>query len=235
MIKQNIIFIIFLTFGMSAFTQSDINQFDEDGKRHGVWKKNFENTRSLRYVGQFEHGKEVGLFKYYQKIGRTSKLAATKEFNENDNSAYVKFVSLSGKTISEGKMKGKDYVGKWTYYHKNSEKIMTIENYSDHGQLHGVKTVFYSNQQISEEVNYQNGKKEGKETHYAPTGVAVKVYNYVEDQLHGEAKHYDERGKLTIEGQYKKNKKTGIWKYYKNGEYMDQKDFTYDPNFKGKQ
>ena len=41
----------------------DINQFDAEGKRHGVWKKNFEGTDQLRYEGEFDHGKEIDWLK----------------------------------------------------------------------------------------------------------------------------------------------------------------------------
>ncbi len=38
-------------------------------------------------------------------------LSATKEFNENDNRADVKFFTSTGKVICEGNMDGKKYVG----------------------------------------------------------------------------------------------------------------------------
>ena len=53
----------------------DINQFDESGKRHGVWKKYFEGTKQLRYEGKFDHGKEVGKFLFhslYHRFNRSS-------------------------------------------------------------------------------------------------------------------------------------------------------------------
>ena len=65
MIKQNLNFIILLTFAtVLCGAQTSINQLDTNGKRHGKWQKNFEGTKSLRYQGQFEHGKEVGTFTY---------------------------------------------------------------------------------------------------------------------------------------------------------------------------
>ena len=39
----------------------EINKFDSNGLRHGIWKKNFSGTKSIRYEGQFKHGKEVGI------------------------------------------------------------------------------------------------------------------------------------------------------------------------------
>jgi antitoxin component YwqK of YwqJK toxin-antitoxin module len=213
----------------------EINQFDADGQRHGKWSKNFEDTDQMRYQGQFDHGKEIGLFNYYKLIGKKSKLAATKEFNANDNTAQVKFLSLGGKIISEGKMTDKLFVGKWVYYHKNSDVIMTIENYNEQGELHGKKQVFYDNAQLAEEIDYVNGKMHGTSKHYAVNGVLVKSYIYENDELHGMSKHYDGNGTILIDGRYKRGKKTGVWNYYSNGKVVKQKDYTYIPKYKKKQ
>ncbi|RZW49663.1 MAG: toxin-antitoxin system YwqK family antitoxin [Flavobacteriaceae bacterium] len=216
-------------------SQNPVNQFDANGERHGIWTKNFEGTKEVRYSGQFEHGKEIGEFKYYQIVGTKSKLAATKIFNPDNDIAEVTFLTLKGKPISEGKMKGKLYIGKWVYYHKNSDVIMTIENYNDQGQLHGPKSVFYDTGAKAEELNYVNGKLQGESKYYSLDGVLVKSYIYDNAELHGMSKHYNGNGDLVIEGPYKRGKKTGIWKYYRNGELYDQKDFTYVPKFKKKQ
>ena len=110
----------------SLVNAQDINQFDESGKRHGLWKKYFEETKQLRYEGQFNHGKEVGEFKFYKLVKKKSVLTATKIFDV-DGSAYVKFLTSTGKIISEGKQVGKLYVGEWKYYHNKSDKVMTLE------------------------------------------------------------------------------------------------------------
>ncbi len=233
MIKQKIIFIISLTLiVINVRGQVAINQYDEDGKRHGKWSKNFENTDLIRYEGQFNHGKETGEFRFYQKIGKTSKLAAIKVFDENTGIADVRFLTLKGKVISEGKMRGKAYVGKWKYYHKNSDRLMSVEHFNDDGLLDGKKSVYYSNGQLAEEMTFSLGKKEGTSTYYAPDGKLMKVYEYRDDQLHGPSKHYDDNGLIMIEGSYRNGKKHGIWNYYKNGEFFEEKNFSLAPRRK---
>lgn len=236
MIKQKLRFIILLTFvSVMGWSQTDINQLDTDGNRHGTWRKNFDGTDQIRYEGQFEHGKEVGQFKFYQIVGKKSKLAATKDFNHDNDLTQVTFYTLKGMVMSKGKMRGKTYVGEWLYYHKNSKVLMTKEIYNDEGQLNGLKKVFYENGQLAEETPYRNGKIHGEVNYYSEDGVLVKTYNYENDQLHGPSKHFNRAGAVTVEGSYKRNKKTGIWKYYANGELVDQKDFTYIPKYKKKQ
>jgi antitoxin component YwqK of YwqJK toxin-antitoxin module len=212
----------------------DINQFDAEGKRHGVWKKNFEGTDQLRYEGEFDHGKEIGLFKFYILVKKKSVLSATKLFNANDDSAEVKFLTSRGKTISEGEMVGKTYVGKWIYYHKNSDKIMTIETYDDNGVLQGERLVYYDNGQLAEKANYINGKIEGLSEVYSLKGVVLKSFMYENGELHGPSKSFNGKGEMLSEGQYKRGKKTGIWKFYENNKLIDEKNFTYVPKLQKK-
>ena len=61
---KNILFLFVFLLPVLASAQ-DVNQLDADGKRHGIWKKNFENTKILRYQGEFFHGKEIGVFTFY--------------------------------------------------------------------------------------------------------------------------------------------------------------------------
>lgn len=227
MIKQNIQFIVLLTFSLNVLVaQESINQFDENGNRHGKWSKNFEGTNQLRYKGQFEHGKETGLFHYYQMVGKKSLLAATKDFDPESGLAKTTFLSLKGLPISTGIMKGKLYVGEWIYYHKNSEQPMTVEQYNEEGKLNGDKKVYYENGQLAEHTIYEDGKLNGDALYYSEDGVLIKQYIYVDDQLHGLSKHYNGAGRLILEGNYKNGKKHGIWRYYRNGELYEEKDFS---------
>ena len=82
-----ILFITTLTFAQNT------NQFDANGKRHGIWKKTYEGTDVLRYEGEFYHDKAIGLVKFYKYIRKKAVLTATKKFNKTDNLAYVTFLS----------------------------------------------------------------------------------------------------------------------------------------------
>jgi len=226
---------VILLFFVSAFSWAqNINQLDADGKRHGIWKKNFEGTNQLRYQGQFNHGKEIGLFKFYLLVKKKSILSATKLFNANDNSAEVKFLASNGKIISEGKMVGKTYVGKWTYYHKNSDKIMTLETYDDKGVLQGDRLVYYANGQLAEKTTYIDGKIQGLSEVYSLKGVVLKSFIYVNGELNGISKAYNGKGELLSEGNFKNGKKSGIWKFYENNKLIDEKDFNNVPKLQKK-
>ena len=204
----------------------DINQFDANGKREGVWKKDFEGTKILRYQGQFSHGKEIDTFKFYKKTGNKSTLSAVKVFNPNNDIATVEFLSSSKKVISKGKMNGKLYIGDWVYYHKNSDKIMITETYNDNGKLNGERLVYYDNGKLAERAFYKDGKLDGKSIWYSEKEIVLKDFTYVNDKLQGVSKYYDLDGNLLAEGAYKNDKKDGIWNFYKDGELDDTKDYT---------
>lgn len=232
MIKQNIIFIIFLTFAtLNVQAQEVYNQFDENQERHGKWKKNFKDTKQVRYEGQFEHGKEIGLFKFYKLVRKKSVLTATKAFNLNNDITEVTFLASNGGIISKGNMNGKKYIGEWLYYHNDSDKVMTKENYNDEGLLDGEKLIYFENGQLAEQLLYENGKKEGNVKNYSEKGIVIKDYNYKTGELHGSYKDYTPKGELIVEGQFKNGKKHSIWKYYENGELTKEKNFSNQKSF----
>lgn len=227
MIKQNIslsfIFTIILTF---TYAQESVNQFDKNGKRHGLWTKNYYQTNQKRYEGNFKHGKEIDTFKYYTLSKGKSVLSATKVFNEADSIAKVVFYTSKKKIISKGNMNGKRYMGKWVFYHKNSDKIMIVEYYNDEGQLNGERIVFYKSGITAEKANYINGKLTGNFKRFSEANVLLRNANYKNDQLNGKTTNYDANGKIASEGHYAKDKKVGIWKYYKNGKISKEIDHT---------
>jgi len=102
---MKLVYTLLLAFFTLFSVAQDVNQLDENGERHGVWKKNFEGTKLLRYQGQFEHGKEVGTFKFYKNIESQSVLTATRTFKPNSDLADVKFYSSTKNLISEGQMR----------------------------------------------------------------------------------------------------------------------------------
>ncbi|PVW13500.1 toxin-antitoxin system YwqK family antitoxin [Marixanthomonas spongiae] len=199
-----------------SIAQENVNQLDENGKRHGVWKKYYPGTQQLRYEGQFDHGKEIGTFNFYCKACNGQPMAV-KNFSSEGTKAYVRYFTIKGKLVSEGEMEGKNRIGEWVYYHAGSNAVMTREYYKN-GKLDGTKTTYYPNGTKTEETHYENGLKHGESKFYSPQGVLLKQLNYEADKLSGKAVHYDDNGTLTIKGHYKKGKKYGLWQYFKNGE-----------------
>ena len=224
MLLHRYLFIVTLIFSVNTtLAQDKINQYDADGNRHGVWKKYYESSDQLRYEGTFDHGKEIGVFKYYCGDCEDNP-TVIKTFNDNDSSAHVQFLTVKGKLVSEGKMIGKDRIGEWVYYHKSSDKVMTREFYKK-GKLEGMKVTYYTNDQITEETEYKNGLKEGIDNFYSPEGIQIKKLLYKNGLMHGPAYYYDSKGSIILEGNYKEGKKDGLWKHYKDGVLIKEETF----------
>jgi antitoxin component YwqK of YwqJK toxin-antitoxin module len=222
---KTIYFIVICLVTNLTFAQQ-INQFDAQGKRHGVWKKNFEKTKVLRYQGEFNHGKEVGVFKFYKSVNNKAVLSATKNFQTDTDLVEVKFYASNKKVISEGNMRGKLHIGKWLYYHNKSNQLMTEEFYNDKGELDGEKKIYYLDGTLAESAWYKSGKVDGESKWYSKTGVLIRFFNYKNGELHGKFQDFDDNGVLAKEGQYQKDRRHGVWKFYKNGKLDKEKDFT---------
>lgn len=194
------------------FGQS-INQLNDNGLKQGVWKGYYKDSKNLRYEGQFDNGKEVGLFKFYDDT-KPVKLKATREF-DNQGGAYTIFYNGKHK-VSEGMVRNKVYEGKWIYYHYNSPAIMTEENYAD-GKLHGTRKVFYESGKLAEEITYLEGLKHGAYKRYSENDVVFESSFYVRDKKHGPCIIKEADDKVIEEGVYKNGLRVGIWKHYVNG------------------
>ncbi len=196
-------------------SQEDINQLDAQGARHGLWKKKYPDSDQLRYEGTFEHGKEVGVFKFYcEDCGKQP--TAIRTFNKKDKSVFVQYFTAKGKLVSEGGMVDRDREGEWKYYHEKSDRVMSREFYKN-GKLNGTQTTYYPDGAKTEELNFVNDVREGENLYYSPEGVVIKKLQYRNGQLQGPAFYYDASGVLVIEGFYKDGQKHGLWKYFKNG------------------
>lgn len=215
---------LLLISGIIAHAQEKINQLDSEGRRHGLWKKYYdEDENQLRYEGTFEHGREKGLFRFYQP-GQDHP-AATKLFSVENDTVEVKFFTQRKNLISEGKMKDSLRIGLWKYYHQNSDKLMMTENYKN-GNLEGEKITYYENGTPAERSFYSNGQLEGEKIMYSVKGVVLEHLTYTNGELHGPAKFYNGKGELVTEGNYKNDRHYGVWKYYENGKLKQEKDFS---------
>jgi antitoxin component YwqK of YwqJK toxin-antitoxin module len=209
---------LLLLFSLSMFAQ-ETNKLDSNGEKHGNWKGIYEVSKRLRYEGVFEHGKEIGVFKFYDDT-KDKKVIATREFNSKDNSCYTIFYNQKGNKVSEGRVINKQFEGEWKYYHENSAVIMTLENYSK-GKLQGVRKVYYKSEKIAEETTYKNGVKEGIYKKYTENGVVLEESNFKNNQYEGLAIFKTADNQLAGQGTFKNGKKVGMWKILEKGKLID--------------
>lgn len=214
---------------ISLFSQVDNNKLDEKGKKNGPWKGIFEDTKNPKYEGTFEHGKEVGVFTFFDNT-KTKTVVATRQFNPKDNSAYTIFYDKNKNKVSEGNVVLKLYQGEWKYYHKASKSIMATENYSK-GKLEGLRSVFYPNGKIAEEIIYKNNLKNGLYKRYTETGIIIEESNYQNDKFEGLAIFRDaDDGTIVSKGKFVNGKKSGIWQFFEKGKLVKETNMSYSQN-----
>ena len=219
---------IFFLFLVTNLVHSQIiNQLDENGKKNGLWRGYYAESKRIRYEGTFDHGKEIGIFKFFDDTKKGT-LIATREFNVKDKSCYTIFYNQNNNKVSEGKVVDKKFEGKWKYYHEDSPLIMTEEFYLD-GKLEGTRKVYYKSGKIAEETNYKNGIKEGQYRNYAENGIVLEESNYVNGEYDGITIFRSAENKITGKGLYKNGKKVGIWKILQKDKLVDV-----NMNIKGK-
>ena len=216
--------LMFIAMSFSASAQTETNKLDAQGKKHGLWKGIYAESKRPRYEGTFDHGKETGTFKFFDDT-KAGTVVATREFNPKDGSAYTIFYKDGKYKVSEGKEVNRLYEGEWKYYHENLPDIMTVEHYKA-GKLHGKRTVYYrgsgikGEENIAEEANYVNGLKDGPYKSYTMKGAVLEDSNYKKDQLDGAAVYKDPLGNLVSKGTFKEGKKVGVWEFYENGKLV---------------
>lgn len=224
------IILLFLVTTNGSFSQNDFNKLDEKGLKNGVWKGFYEESKRPRYEGTFEHGKEIGTFKFFDDT-KAGTVIATREFNKKDNSCYTIFYNQNKNKVSEGKVVNKIYEGEWLYYHEDLPSIMAREFYKK-GKLNGKRTVYFKNNKVAEEVNYINGLKEGAYKHYAENGILLEESNYVKGEFHGDAIFRDPEGNVVAKGKFKNGKKVGMWQFYEQGKLVSEENMSYPKKVK---
>lgn len=217
---RSLFFFLILMVSGTSIAQEKINQLDEQGRRTGVWKKYYDN-KNIRYEGQFEAGKEIGVFNYYGELNPNHPIVV-KTFSATSDSAKVSFFYDDATLESEGTMIGKNRIGKWTYYNTDGKTIISEENY-ENGLLNGKAMTYFAPDKITEVLTFKNGALHGKVLRYSSEGILMDDLRYVNGKLHGPAKYYNVAGKLVRKGFYENDDKVGNWEYFENGEPITAK------------
>ena len=208
-------------FSHNVFAQD--NKLDDNGLKHGLWKGYFEPSKRVKYEGTFIHGKESGIFTFYDDT-KVHSVLATRDFTKGDNSAYNIFYDVKKNIVSEGNLVNKEYDGPWKYYHQASKVIMTLEHYKN-GKLHGKRETYFPNGKLAEEGNYVYGVQQGNYKKYNAKGGILEDVNYKNGQVDGIAIYNDGDGKLASKGPYINGLKKGYWEFYKNGKLIKKEKY----------
>lgn len=204
----------------SLIAQSTTNNLDVNGKKDGLWRGVYTESKRPKYEGTFSHGKEVGLFKFFDDT-KAGSLIATREFNATNMVAYTTFYDQNKNKVSEGKVVNRLFEGEWKYYHQASTLIMTVENYSK-GKLEGLRSVYYINGKVAEEQYYKSNQKNGSYKKYAENGIVLEESIYKNNLYDGIAIFRDPDGSMVSKGKFTTGKKTGLWSFFEKGKLVKE-------------
>lgn len=208
---------IFLLGSSIMFGQNALNQ---KGNRHGKWSGIYEDTKNLRYEGEFNDGKEIGVFYLYDNT-KKKVVISTRDYTRKDGLVLETFFDQAGNKISEGTLKNKQKHGKWTYYFKGSKQVMSEDNYLN-GKLNGESKTYFKNGVLLESKNYKDDLLEGKYQRFSEKKLLLHNLMYVNGKLNGPGEYYTSSGKIYTKGEYKDNMKIGKWPVFdKNGKEVE--------------
>ena len=99
------------------------------------------------------------------------------------------------------------------------------KEYFKNGEEHGTHEFFHDSGKIKTRTYFKEGKKEGTEEHYDENGLLEMKSEYKNDLQHGISEIFYSSfhdlsptdvgyGKLYSKGQYKEDRKIGIWEWY---------------------
>lgn len=202
----------------------------EDGNRQGMGQTYYASgEKAMTY--QYTANKADGIFKTLFENGKVSTLANYKD--DKLNGVYQSY-HRNQKLKSEGQYLNGHMVGSWAHYYSNG-RVERKGAYDDEGNAQG-EWLYYDAQGIlTEKRPFDDAdRRQGPNTHYYNNKLHV-VYTYKKGVLTGSVfydtagkelgkygsddgsyatRNYFATGQLQSEGNYKKGKEDGVWKYY---------------------
>jgi antitoxin component YwqK of YwqJK toxin-antitoxin module len=186
--------------------KGDINKTDAQGRKQGVWIKNFENGKPS-YKASFVDDKPVGeLLRYYP----SGKLKAKIIYSGNVGRATM--YNETEKMIAKGNYINNKKDSVWMYYN-DREELTAREQYVN-GLRNGKSFIYYPSGKLSEETNWVNDIKDGPWIQYYESGVVKMKSAYQANKIHGDYTFYFEGGRKEIIGRYYQGIEDGKWYYY---------------------
>lgn len=213
-----VVLLLFFCGIFSISAQEKLNQFNKSGERIGNWVRYYDNGK-IRYQGQFENGKEVGVFKFYSMVNSENPIII-KTFSEKTGIANVEFFSEEGLLESQGEMQDENRIGRWLFYLSDGKTLVSEENYKK-GVLNGESKTYYRSGKITEIKHYEDGKLKGNLKRFSDEGILLDDLNYENGKLNGLANYYNTFGKLRSTGSYVNDERVGKWHYFENEEEVN--------------
>jgi antitoxin component YwqK of YwqJK toxin-antitoxin module len=201
--------LLWTVFMLSGVALQGQNQLDEQDRKTGPWKVEYENGRTL-YEANFKEGRPVGeLVRYYE----SGAVRARMMFDTLEDLSFTRMYYKNGKQAAEGWYADQAKDSVWTYYSEFDGTIRIQEPYED-GNLQGMVRSYYPSGKISEEVAWLENKKQGSWKQYYENGSLRLKCRYENDMLNGLYEVFSADSTIKVRGAYLENNSNGIWSFY---------------------
>jgi len=84
--------------------------------------------------------------------------------------------------------------GKWFVYYGDGKQVKVEVNYKQ-GKPHGDRVSYFENGQMHQQAHFEDGQRSGKVTEWAEAGNKIAEANYVNGQIEGDVKRFDNEKK----------------------------------------
>ncbi|NVK83195.1 MAG: hypothetical protein HWE21_02675 [Cytophagia bacterium] len=149
---------------------------------------------SVMSQGEYESGKEHGLWKYWYPSGKLQL-----EANFDNGTPH----------------------GPWNWYFESGSPS-SINNYYK-GMLHGFNANYHFTGVLSDSGRYVNGRLQGPWAYYTESGRLMVKGSFERDYQQGKWVTFYENGQKSTEGSYLEGDKTGPWNYWaENGQKISE-------------
>lgn len=206
--------IVFIIIHFGSISQ---NLIDNQGRKQGEWIKYFENSKVPMYKGEFKDDLPIGKFIYYYPSSKIKAIVNHDDSGRSESFLYHENKNLMAYGIYINQKK--DSI--WTHYGP-SERISFSETYQN-GVLNGKKIIYYVPEdpydnkiEISQELNFLNGRLNGECMDYFPGGILKKKCSYNNGVYDGIVTHYHPSGQIMLTERWKNRKPHGWWITYNN-------------------
>lgn len=201
--------------------KENINRYNKDGKKEGVWRE-FYNNGNIKEEKSYLNGKLHGFFKIYNEEGKL--LDAIKYENgevnlkSNDIETDIEIKEEYDKNenlVYQGSYRKDIPIGIHRYFNNNGKVTKSII-YDIYGNL------------IAEGIVLINGIEEGDWIYYYDSGKKRAVGKYSNGNKHGKWAYYYQNGRIQQTGSYANGKLRGMWQwYYETGEILKEEFYIY--------
>ena len=195
--------------------KEEINRFDSDGKKDGVWKEYYASGKT-KLEQTFFHGEKDGISKKYDKKGKLQDLESYDKGKRKSNNISLGIelteIKLDDGLYAKGILVENIKNGLFKVYDSTNKEIYCN---------------FYKNDTLVYKGRYDTlNKKTGKWLYYWPNGSVKKSGNYILNEKNKEWKYFFKNGLIQQKGNYVKNKPNGTWEWwYRSGQKRRVEDY----------